>query len=130
VQVQLSLALSQRKGYDEIVFSMHFLDLHKIRITQLTQRVIMLKLKVKKIAWPVFFCLFAGLTLPSISQAELGGSGGTAARDAAEQKANKAKKLEKKRLEAEAKKAGDAQQAPPAETQPQPEATEQKPAAQ
>ena len=90
----------------------------------------MFKFKIKKIALPLCFCVLAALLFPALAQAELGGSGGTAARDAAEQRAAKEKKLEKKRLEAEAKKAAEGQQPAttqqPVETQPQ----QEKPAAQ
>jgi hypothetical protein len=80
--------------------------------------VVMLNIQSKKMTLPLTFCLVLALLVPALAQAELGGSGSSAARDAAEQKAAKERKLEKKRLkEAEAKKAAETQVEQPAETQ-------------
>lgn len=90
----------------------------------------MLHFKSKKMLLTLFFCVLSVLLVPTIAQAELGGSGSTAARDAAEQKAAKERKLEKKRLKEEAKKAAETQQGQPAETQTPAEGQQEKPAAQ
>lgn len=50
------------------------------------------------------------LLIPAMVQAELGGSGSTAARDAAEQRAAVQRKLEKKRLKEEGAKKADVAQ--------------------
>jgi cell division protein FtsB len=91
----------------------------------------MLNFKSKKIILPLYFCLLSALLFPAVTQAELGGSGSTAARDAAAQKEAKERKLEKKKQEAEAKKSAETQQGQPAETQTPAEGQQQdKPAAQ
>ncbi|ESS66469.1 hypothetical protein MGMO_191c00030 [Methyloglobulus morosus KoM1] len=77
----------------------------------------MFNFKSKKMLLTLFFCVLAALIVPTMAQAELGGSGSTAARDVAAQRAEKERKLEKKKHEAEAKKAAGAQQGQPAETQ-------------
>jgi cell division protein FtsB len=90
----------------------------------------MFKFKLKKMLLTLFFCVLSALLVPPIAQAELGGSGSTAARDATAQKAAKERKLEKKRLkEAEAKKAAETQQGQPAETQAPATEPKQEPAA-
>lgn len=93
--------------------------------------VIMLNFISKKMTVPVLICFLSVLLTPVLAQAELGGSGSTAARDAAEQRAARERKLEKKKLkDAEAKKAGETQQGQPAETQQPAEPQQEKPAAQ
>jgi hypothetical protein len=77
----------------------------------------MFTFKSKKMLVTLFFCVISALLVPAIAQAELGGSGSTAARDVAAQKAAKELKLEKKKKHAEAKKAAEAQQGQPTETQ-------------
>lgn len=89
----------------------------------------MFKSKSKKIALPLFFCVLSGLLFPGITYAELGSSGGLAADQAAEQRAAKAKKLEKKKLDAETKKAAESQQGEAPATQPT-EAQQEKPPVQ
>lgn len=78
---------------------------------------------------PLYICLLLALLTPPLAQAELGGSGSTAARDVAAQREAKERKLaEKKRKAEEAKKGAEAQ---PAETQAPTEGQPQeKPAAQ
>ena len=100
--------------------------------TLFNKGVIMFNFKSKKMTLPLTFCLVLALLAPALAQAELGGSGSTASRDAAAQMEAKERKLEKKRQkEAEAKKAAEAQQGQPAETQTPPEGQQQdKPAAQ
>ncbi len=88
----------------------------------------MLSFKSKKTILPLYFCVLTALLFPTLSQAELGGSGDVAAGQAAEQRAIKAKKDEKKKQEAEAKKAAEAQQGQPAETQNPAEGQQEKPA--
>ncbi len=91
----------------------------------------MLHSKSKKFTLPLYFCLLSALLSPALTQAELGGSGGKAARDAAEQRAAREQKLEKRKHDAEAKKAAEAQQEQPAVTQTPAEGQQQdKPAAQ
>jgi hypothetical protein len=90
----------------------------------------MLQIKSKKITLPLYVCLLSALLSPVLAQAELGGSGGKAARDAAEQRAAREEKAEKRKHEAEAKKAAEAQQGQPAETQTPAEGQQEKPAAQ
>lgn len=91
----------------------------------------MLSFKSNKIILAACFCILSALLFPTLAQAELGGSGSTAARDAAEQRAAKERKLEKKRLAEEAKKAAEGQQSAPTEATQQPPAAEpEKPAAQ
>jgi hypothetical protein len=95
----------------------------------------MLNFKSKKVLLPLYFCVVSALLFPTLTQAELGGSGSTAARDVAAQRAAqeavKERKLENRKKEAEAKKAAEAQQGQPAETQTPPEGQQQdKPAAQ
>ena len=77
----------------------------------------MFTFKSKKMLLTLFLCVISALLVPAIAQAELGGSGSTAARDVAAQRAAKERKLEKKKQEAEAKKAAEGQQVQPAETQ-------------
>jgi hypothetical protein len=88
----------------------------------------MFNFKSKKVTLPLYLCLLTALLSPAIAQAELGGSGGTAARDAAEQRAAKERKLEKKKKEAEAKNAADSQQGQPVETQQPAESQQEIPA--
>lgn len=91
----------------------------------------MLNFKSKKIMLLLYFCALVTLILPSLSQAELGGSGSKAANEAAEQRATREKKLEKRKQEAEAKKAAEAQLGQPAQTETPPEGQQQdKPATQ
>ncbi len=90
----------------------------------------MLNFKSKKITLPLYFCVLVALLSPVIAQAELGASGGTAARDAAAQRAAKERKLEKNKQEAEAKKAAEDQQAQPAVVEQPAEGQPEKPAAQ
>lgn len=90
----------------------------------------MLRFKSKKITLPLTICLLAALLTPALAQAELGGSGGKAARDAAEQRAVREEKIEKRKQEAEAKKAAESQQAQPVEAQTPTEGTQERPAAQ
>jgi hypothetical protein len=91
----------------------------------------MLQIKSKKITLPLYLCLLSALLSPALAQAELGGSGGKAARDAAEQRAARAEKLEKKKHQSEAKKSGEAQQEQPGETQTPPaEGQQEKPTVQ
>lgn len=91
----------------------------------------MLNIKSKRITLVLFLGMLSLLITPALVQAELGGSGSTAARDAAEQKAAKERKLEKKRQkEAEAKKAAEAQTAQPAETAQPAQDQAEKPATQ
>jgi hypothetical protein len=91
----------------------------------------MLQIKSKKIILPLYLCLLSALLTPTLAQAELGGSGGKAARDAAEQRAARAEKLEKKKQQAEAKKSGEAQQEQSGETPTPPaEGQQEKPAVQ
>ncbi|MEQ1559767.1 MAG: hypothetical protein ABL933_12615 [Methyloglobulus sp.] len=90
----------------------------------------MLHFKSKKMIVPLWFCLLSALLVPTLAQAELGGSGGLAASQAAEQRAATERKLENRKKEAEAKKAAEAQKGKPAETE-QPAAVQQeKPAVQ
>ncbi len=77
----------------------------------------MFTFKSKKMLLTLAFCVVSALLVPAIAQAELGGSGSTAARDVAAQRAAKERKLEKKKQEAEAKKAAEAHGGQPAETQ-------------
>lgn len=63
----------------------------------------MLNFKSKKIILPLYFCVLSALLFPALTQAELGGSGGKASNEAAEQRAVKAQKAEKRKKEAEAK---------------------------
>jgi len=77
----------------------------------------MFNFKSKKMLLTLFFCVFSALLVPTIAQAELGGSGSTAARDVAAQRAAKERKLERKKQEAEAKKAAEAPHGQPAESQ-------------
>lgn len=84
--------------------------------------------KSKKFTLPLYFCLLSALLSPALTQAELGGSGSTAARDAAAQKAAKEMKLEKKRKAAEDKKAAESQQEQPAQSQQPVEGQKEKPA--
>jgi hypothetical protein len=90
----------------------------------------MLHFKSKKMILPLYFCVLSALLSPALTQAELGGSGGTAARDVAAQRAVKAEKAEKRKKEAEAKKAAEAQQGKPVETQTPAEGQQEKPVAQ
>ncbi len=90
----------------------------------------MFNFKSKKIILPLFFSVLLALLSAPLAHAELGGSGGSAARDAAEQRAAKERKLEQKKKDAEAKKAAEAQQGQPATTQPPVEVNQEKPAAQ
>lgn len=89
----------------------------------------MFNFKSKKMILPLYFCVLSALLSPALTQAELGGSGSTAARDVAAQKAAKELKLEKKKHAAEAKKTAEGQQAQPAETQQPAEGQQEKPAA-
>lgn len=90
----------------------------------------MFNFKSKKITLPLYFCVLSALLSPVLAQAELGGSGGLAADQAAEQRAAKEKKLEQKKKAAEAKKAGEVHHGQPAETQTPTEGQQEKPAAQ
>lgn len=81
-------------------------------------------------ALPICLCVLAAFLSPTLAQAELGGSGGLAAGQAAEQRAAKEKKLEQKRKAAEAKKAGEAQQQQPSETQQPADNKQEKPVAE
>jgi hypothetical protein len=90
----------------------------------------MLRFKSKKITLPLSICLLTALLSPALAQAELGGSGGKAARDAAEQRAVREEKIEKRKQEAEAKKAAESQQAQPVEAQTPTEGQQEKPAVQ
>lgn len=90
----------------------------------------MLRFKSKKITLPLSICVLTALLSPALAQAELGGSGGKAARDAAEQRAVREEKIEKRKQEAEAKKAAESQQAQPAEAQTPTEGQPEKPAVQ
>jgi uncharacterized MAPEG superfamily protein len=90
----------------------------------------MFTFKSKKMLLTLFLCVISTLLVPAIAQAELGGSGSTAARDVAAQRAAKAEKAEKKKQEAEAKKAAEAQQGQPAETQTPADSQQEKPAVQ
>ena len=90
----------------------------------------MLQIKSKKITLALYFCVLSALLSPVLAQAELGGSGSTAARDVAAQRAAKAEKIEKKKQQAEAKKAAEAEQVQPAEAQIPAESQQEKPAAQ
>jgi hypothetical protein len=92
----------------------------------------MFNFKSKKFTLPLYVCMLLVLLAPVLAQAELGSSGGTAARDAAEQRAAKERKLEKKKQkEAEANKGSEAQQgtAPAEESKPA-ETQGEQPAAQ
>lgn len=64
----------------------------------------MLSFKSKKMTIPVIFSLVAALLAPTLAQAELGGSGATAARQAREQRAVAQKKREERKQEQEAAK--------------------------
>ncbi len=78
----------------------------------------MMTLKLKKMTLPLIICITSALLMPALAQAELGGSGGTAARDAAAQREAKEKKLELKRQKAaEAQKAAESAQGQPADAQ-------------
>lgn len=90
----------------------------------------MFNFKSKKMILPLYFCVLSALLSPALTQAELGGSGSTAARDVAAQRAAKAEKAEKRKHEAEAKKAAEAQQGQPTEVQQPSEGQQEKPAAQ
>lgn len=89
----------------------------------------MLNLKLKKTTASLLITVLLAMVIPSIAQAELGGSGGTAARDAAEQRAARERKLEKKKQkEAEAKAAAQGQQGEGVEAQQPAATTQEKPA--
>ncbi|MBK8817426.1 MAG: hypothetical protein IPN42_18940 [Methylococcaceae bacterium] len=93
----------------------------------------MYKFRSKKMILPLCFCVLSALLTPALVHAELGGSGNTAARDIAAQREAQERKLEKKRLKAEAeaaKKASEAQQGQPADAQQPVENQPEKPAAQ
>jgi uncharacterized MAPEG superfamily protein len=91
----------------------------------------MFRIKSKKILLPLAICVLSALLAPALAQAELGGSGNTAARDIAAQREAQERKLEKKRQKAEeAKKAAEGQQGQPAETQAPAEGQSEKPAAE
>jgi hypothetical protein len=92
--------------------------------------VIMLHNKSKKMILPLCLSVLMALLSPALVQAELGGSGNTAARDVAAQRAAKELKLEKKKKEAEAKKAAEGQQSQPADTQAPAAGQPEKPAAE
>jgi hypothetical protein len=115
----ITLSCMFRVFYRLALISKHFL----------INEVIMLHFKSKKMILPLYFCLLSALLSPALTQAELGGSGSTAARDVAAQRAAKEIKLEKKKKDAEAKKAAEAQQGQPAETQQPAEGQQEKPAA-
>ncbi|MEQ1560157.1 MAG: hypothetical protein ABL933_14640 [Methyloglobulus sp.] len=74
----------------------------------------MFNFKSKKMLMPLFFGVVSVLLAPTLAQAELGGSGSKAANEAAEQRAARERKVEKKKHDAEAKKAAEGQ---PTETQ-------------
>jgi len=86
--------------------------------------------KSKKITLPLFLGILLALLSPALAQAELGGSGNTAARDIAAQREAQERKLEKKKQATEAKKAAQAQQKEPAETVAPTEGQPEKPAGQ
>ena len=91
----------------------------------------MFTFKSKKMILPLCFCVLSALLTPALVHAELGGSGNTAARDIAAQREAQERKLEKKRLKAEAaQKAADAQSGQPADAQQPVETQPEKPAAQ
>jgi hypothetical protein len=91
----------------------------------------MFNFRSKRVTLPVTMCLVLALLTPVLAQAELGGSGNTAARDIAAQREAQERKLEKKRQKAEeAKKAAEAQQGQPAEAQQPVEPQQEKPAVQ
>jgi uncharacterized membrane protein YdbT with pleckstrin-like domain len=92
----------------------------------------MFTFKSKKMTLPLTISLVLALLAPVIAQAELGGSGSTAARDAAAQREAKERKLEqKKQKAAEAQKAAETQGgAAPAEESKPAETQGEKPAAQ
>jgi hypothetical protein len=93
--------------------------------------VIMFHIKSKKIALPLFLGILLALLTPVLVQAELGGSGDTAARDRAAQREAQERKLEKKRQKAEeAKKEVEGKQKEPAETVAPTEGQPEKPAGQ
>jgi uncharacterized membrane protein YdbT with pleckstrin-like domain len=90
----------------------------------------MFHIKSQKITLPLFLGILLALLTPVLVQAELGGSGDTAARDRAAQREAQERKLEKKKKAAEAKKEAEDKQKEPAETVAPTEGQPEKPAGQ